>query len=87
MYALSPAPTQRTSVPEGLEGTPTVGVTVTVFEAEAEGGMRYGFTDNYIKVAVLDHEEMWNTIQTISLNEISDFGYIKGTKHLEYSLA
>ena len=58
-----------------------------LFEAENDNGIRYGFTDNYIKVSIPYEEEMWNTIQTISLNEVSDFGYVKGTKHLEFSIA
>lgn len=58
-----------------------------LFEAENDNGIRYGFTDNYIKVGIPYEEEMWNTIQTISLKEVSDFGYVKGTKHLEFSIA
>jgi threonylcarbamoyladenosine tRNA methylthiotransferase MtaB len=58
-----------------------------LFEAENDNGIRYGFTDNYIKVGIPFEEDMWNTIQTISLNEVSDFGYVKGTKHLKYSIA
>jgi threonylcarbamoyladenosine tRNA methylthiotransferase MtaB len=58
-----------------------------LFEAETEGGMRYGFTDNYIKVAVTEQENLWNSIHSITLDEVSDFGYMKGTQHLEYSLA
>ena len=58
-----------------------------LFEAENDNGIRYGFTDNYIKVGIPYEENMWNTIQTISLTEFSDFGYIKGTKHLEFSIA
>lgn len=58
-----------------------------LFEAENDNGIRYGFTDNYIKVSIPYEEEMWNTIQTISLNEVSDFGYVKGTRHLEFSIA
>ncbi len=58
-----------------------------LFEAENDNGIRYGFTDNYIKVGIPYEEDMWNTIQTIQLNEVSDFGYVKGTKHLEFSLA
>ncbi len=58
-----------------------------LFEAENDNGIRYGFTDNYIKVGIPYEENMWNTIQTISLTELSDFGYIKGTKHLEFSIA
>jgi len=58
-----------------------------LFEAENDNGIRYGFTDNYIKVGIPYEEEMWNTIQTIQLNTVSDFGYVKGTKHLELSIA
>ena len=58
-----------------------------LFEAENDNGIRYGFTDNYIKVGIPYEEDMWNTIQTIQLNEVSDFGYVKGTKHLELSIA
>ena len=58
-----------------------------LFEAETEGEMRYGFTDNYIKVALREQDDLWNSIKTVSLNEVSDFGYVKGTEHLEYSLA
>ena len=58
-----------------------------LFEAENDNGIRYGFTDNYIKVGIPYEEEMWNTIQTIKLNTVSDFGYVKGTKHLEFSIA
>ena len=58
-----------------------------LFEAENDNGIRYGFTDNYIKVGIPSEENMWNTIQTVSLNEVSDFGYVKGTKHLKYSIA
>lgn len=58
-----------------------------LFEAENDGGIRYGFTDNYIKTGIPYEDDMWNTIQTIRLNEVSDFGYVKGTKHLELSIA
>ena len=65
-----------------------------LFEAENDNGIRYGFTDNYIKVGIPYEGDMWNTIQTIQLNEVSDlpdrqagFGYVKGTKHLELSIA
>jgi threonylcarbamoyladenosine tRNA methylthiotransferase MtaB len=58
-----------------------------LFEAENDGGIRYGFTDNYIKTGIPYEEDMWNTIQTIRLNEVSDFGYVKGTKHLQLSIA
>ncbi len=58
-----------------------------LFEAENDNGVRYGFTDNYIKVGIPYEEDMWNTIQDIHLLSISDFGYMKGTKHLEIALA
>ncbi len=58
-----------------------------LFEAENDNGIRYGFTDNYIKTGIPFEDDMWNTIQTIRLNEVSDFGYVKGTKHLELSIA
>lgn len=58
-----------------------------LFEAENDGGIRYGFTDNYIKVGVPYEENMWNTVQPVQLNTVSDFGYVKGTKHLEFSIA
>jgi threonylcarbamoyladenosine tRNA methylthiotransferase MtaB len=50
-----------------------------LFEAENDGGYMYGFTDNYIKVAVPFQTENINTIQTVVLNEVSDFGYVKGS--------
>ncbi len=49
-----------------------------LFEAENDSGLMYGFTDNYIKVAVPYSEELVNTVQTVLLNEVSDFGYVKG---------
>jgi threonylcarbamoyladenosine tRNA methylthiotransferase MtaB len=58
-----------------------------LFEAEVEEGMRYGFTDNYIKVAVPEQEDLWNSIHCVTLYEVSESGYMKGTQHLEYSLA
>jgi threonylcarbamoyladenosine tRNA methylthiotransferase MtaB len=57
-----------------------------LFEAETEGGFRYGFTDNYIKVAIPEREELWNTLQMVSLNEVSDFGYVKADCQAEISL-
>ncbi len=54
----------------------------TLFEVENDGDIMYGFTDNYIKVAVPYQEELVNTIQKISLNQISDFGYAKGILNL-----
>ncbi len=58
-----------------------------LFESENDGGMMYGFTDNYIKVAVPFNEALINTIHPVALAEVSDFGYVKGTKHLEVSIA
>jgi len=49
-----------------------------LFEAENDGGYMYGFTDNYIKVAVPYNEELVNTIQPVTLRDISSFGYVKG---------
>jgi threonylcarbamoyladenosine tRNA methylthiotransferase MtaB len=49
-----------------------------LFEAENDGGYMYGFTDNYIKVAVPYNDELVNTIQPVTLQEISSFGYVKG---------
>lgn len=58
---------------EHLNTTRTV-----LFEAENDGGYMYGFTDNYIKVAVPYNEELVNTIQPVTLRDISSFGYVKG---------
>ena len=49
-----------------------------LFEAESDGSVMFGFTDNYIKVGLPYNEQLVNTIQTVSLNEMSDFGYVKG---------
>lgn len=57
-----------------------------LFEAENDGGLMYGFTDNYIKVAVPYNEQLVNTIQPVSVNEISDFGYAKGAVQNELTL-
>ena len=51
-----------------------------LFESENDNGMMYGFTDNYIKVAVPYQEELINTIQPVLLDEISDFGYVKASQ-------
>lgn len=48
-----------------------------LFEAEEEEGMMYGFTDNYIKVAIPFNENYINTIQKVQLNETSPFGIMK----------
>lgn len=66
---------------EHLNTTRTV-----LFEAENDGGYMYGFTDNYIKVAVPYNEELVNTIQYVTLREISSFGYVKGELAAIHSL-
>jgi threonylcarbamoyladenosine tRNA methylthiotransferase MtaB len=48
-----------------------------LFESENDAGIMYGFTDNYIKIAVPYNEQLVNTIQTVSLDSNSDFGYVK----------
>ena len=50
-----------------------------LFESENDSGVMYGFTDNYIKIALPYSEQLVNTIQTISLNKVSDFGYVSGS--------
>ena len=55
-----------------------------LFEAENDNGIRYGFTDNYIKVGIPFEQEMWNTIERIALNQVSDFGYVKGSRVDEF---
>lgn len=50
-----------------------------LFESENDNGMMYGFTDNYIKVAVPYNEALINTMHTVSLDTVSDFGYVKAT--------
>lgn len=52
-----------------------------LFEMERDGGTMYGFTDNYIKVAVPYDEELVNTIQPVVLGEVSDFGYMRARFH------
>ena len=54
-----------------------------LFESENDGGLMYGFTDNYIKVAIPYDEELVNTIQTVLITELSDFGYAKGVINAE----
>ncbi len=49
-----------------------------LFESENDSGIMYGFTDNYIKVAMPYNEQLVNTIQTVNLTKVSDFGYING---------
>jgi len=47
-----------------------------LFESENDSGIMYGLTDNYVKVALSYNEQLVNTIQPITLNKISDFGYV-----------
>jgi hypothetical protein len=47
----------------------------------------YGFTDNYIKVAVPYREDWVNTLRTIYLFEFSTFGYVKGEAAAAMSLS
>ena len=49
-----------------------------LFEAESDGDIMFGFTDNYIKVGLPYNLQFVNTIQTVSLNQMSDFGYVRG---------
>jgi threonylcarbamoyladenosine tRNA methylthiotransferase MtaB len=48
-------------------------------ESENDNGIMYGFTDNYIKVALPYNAEMINTIQPFMLGNLSDFGYVQAT--------
>jgi threonylcarbamoyladenosine tRNA methylthiotransferase MtaB len=52
-----------------------------LFESENDSGMMYGFTDNYVKVAVPYNEQLVNTIQTVSLDKMSDFGYVNASQY------
>lgn len=47
-----------------------------LFESENDQGIMYGFTDNYVKVVLPYNEQLINTIQTVALDKISDFGYV-----------
>lgn len=49
-----------------------------LFEAEEEDGLMYGFTDNYIKVAIPYNESYINTIQRVYLAELTPTGNMKG---------
>lgn len=48
-----------------------------LFEAEENGGMMYGFTENYVKVKVPYSSELVNEIRTIDLLEIDRDGIVK----------
>ena len=59
-----------------------------LFEAESDSGLMFGFTDNYVKVGLPFNEKLVNTIQTVSLDNISDLGYVNCTVlHLQNSIA
>jgi threonylcarbamoyladenosine tRNA methylthiotransferase MtaB len=62
-------------------------VRYVLFEAENDEGFMYGFTDNYIKVAVPYQEQLVNSIHPVTISSISDFGYVKGVLQAEYSVA
>lgn len=49
-----------------------------LLEAENDEGQMYGFTDNYIKIALPFDEHLINTIQTVSLVQVSESGCVKG---------
>ena len=45
-----------------------------LFEAEEKEGWMFGFTDNYIKVALPAHSEYFNTLQNCQLKEVNAQG-------------
>jgi threonylcarbamoyladenosine tRNA methylthiotransferase MtaB len=51
-----------------------------LFESENDSGTMYGFTDNYIKVAVPFNVALINTIQPVELDTVSQNGLMKGIK-------
>ncbi len=57
-----------------------------LFESENDSGIMYGFTDNYVKVAVPYNEQLVNTIQTVSLDKMSDFGYVNAICDVRHAL-
>ncbi len=50
-----------------------------LLEAENDEGWMYGFTKNYVKVAIPYQEELINTIQLVQLESLSNSGVVKGT--------
>ena len=50
-----------------------------LFEAERDGSVMFGFTDNYIKVGLPYNEQFINTIQTVSMDKISDLGHVNSS--------
>jgi threonylcarbamoyladenosine tRNA methylthiotransferase MtaB len=57
-----------------------------LFESENDNGLMYGFTENYVKVAVPYNEALINTLQTVYLSEVSDFGYVKGEQMVAHKM-
>ena len=49
-----------------------------LFEAENDEGVMYGFTSNYVKVAVPFQEEFVNTLQQVTLDKLSKRGVMEG---------
>ena len=49
-----------------------------LLEAENDEGLMYGFTKNYVKVAIPYNEAYINTIQTVNLQELNTSGVMKG---------
>lgn len=55
-------------------------------EAEHDGGMMYGFTDNYIKVAIPNSPELVNQIIQVELQEVMADGVMLGAVIKNYEL-
>jgi threonylcarbamoyladenosine tRNA methylthiotransferase MtaB len=49
-----------------------------LLEAENDEGVMYGFTKNYVKVAIPYSEKYINTIQTVNLQELNKMGVMNG---------
>ena len=54
-----------------------------LMEAENDNSIMYGFTDNYIKVAVPYNPDWVNTIKPVLLDKLSDFGHINAIEQLQ----
>lgn len=52
-------------------------VRTVLFEAEEDGGVMYGFTENYIKVKIPYDETLVNQIVQVKLDEIDRDGIFK----------
>lgn len=50
-----------------------------LFEAENDEGIMYGFTKNYIKVAIPYQEELINTLQKVNLNKVNKKGIMEAS--------